>query len=37
VKSLRRDTHTKDATCWLHGAGWCLSRLDPGGVRSETS
>jgi protein-L-isoaspartate(D-aspartate) O-methyltransferase len=37
VKSLRRDTHTKDEVCWLHGEGWCLSRLDPGGVRSETS
>jgi protein-L-isoaspartate(D-aspartate) O-methyltransferase len=37
VKSLRRDTHTKDEACWLHGEGWCLSRLDPGGVNSETS
>jgi protein-L-isoaspartate(D-aspartate) O-methyltransferase len=26
VKSLRRDTHGKDETCWLHGEGWCLSR-----------
>jgi protein-L-isoaspartate(D-aspartate) O-methyltransferase len=26
VKSLRRDTHAKDETCWLHGKGWCLSR-----------
>jgi protein-L-isoaspartate(D-aspartate) O-methyltransferase len=28
VKSLRRDTHTKNETCWLHERGWCLSRLD---------
>jgi protein-L-isoaspartate(D-aspartate) O-methyltransferase len=26
VKSLRRDIHRKDETCWLHGEGWCLSR-----------
>lgn len=26
VKSLRRDHHLKDETCWLHGDGWCLSR-----------
>jgi protein-L-isoaspartate(D-aspartate) O-methyltransferase len=26
VRSLRRDAHTKDETCWLHGDGWCLSR-----------
>jgi len=26
VKSLRRDGHTRDKTCWLHGKGWCLSR-----------
>jgi protein-L-isoaspartate(D-aspartate) O-methyltransferase len=29
VKSLRRDDHTEDDTCWLHSWGWCLSRLDP--------
>ena len=29
VRSLRRDSHTKDKTCWLHGRGWCLSRLTP--------
>jgi protein-L-isoaspartate(D-aspartate) O-methyltransferase len=28
VKSLRRDTHGKDETCWLHGEGWCLSRRE---------
>jgi protein-L-isoaspartate(D-aspartate) O-methyltransferase len=27
VKSLRRDPHAHEETCWLHGAGWCLSRL----------
>ncbi|SJZ57646.1 protein-L-isoaspartate(D-aspartate) O-methyltransferase [Enhydrobacter aerosaccus] len=26
LKSLRRDDHEKDDTCWLHGAGWCLSK-----------
>jgi protein-L-isoaspartate(D-aspartate) O-methyltransferase len=28
VKSLRRDNHAKDETCWLHGKGWCLSRRE---------
>lgn len=26
VRSLRRDSHSEDETCWLHGPGWCLSR-----------
>jgi len=26
VRSLRRDAHEKDETCWLHRDGWCLSR-----------
>jgi protein-L-isoaspartate(D-aspartate) O-methyltransferase len=26
VRSLRRDTHGEDETCWLHEEGWCLSR-----------
>jgi protein-L-isoaspartate(D-aspartate) O-methyltransferase len=29
VKSLRRDTHGEDESCWLHTEGWCLSRLQP--------
>jgi len=29
VNSLRRDSHAKDETSWLHGEGWCLSRLVP--------
>jgi protein-L-isoaspartate(D-aspartate) O-methyltransferase len=29
VRSLRCDAHEKDQTCWLHGEGWCFSRLDP--------
>jgi protein-L-isoaspartate(D-aspartate) O-methyltransferase len=29
VKSLRRDNHTKDETCWFHGKGWCLSGREP--------
>lgn len=27
VASLRRDHHTEDASCWLHGDGYCLSTL----------
>ena len=26
VRSLRCDAHQQDATCWLHGDGWCFSR-----------
>lgn len=26
LKSLRRDSHGKEETCWLHGNGWCLSK-----------
>jgi protein-L-isoaspartate(D-aspartate) O-methyltransferase len=26
VRSLRCDAHETDASCWLHGSGWCLSR-----------
>jgi protein-L-isoaspartate(D-aspartate) O-methyltransferase len=26
VRSLRRDAHSRDQTCWLHGNGWCLSK-----------
>lgn len=29
VRSLRCDAHEKDATCWLHGDGWCFSRRGP--------
>ena len=25
VKSLRRDPHERDQTCWLHGQGFCLA------------
>jgi protein-L-isoaspartate(D-aspartate) O-methyltransferase len=28
LKSLRRDRHDKDETCWLHGDGWCLSKRE---------
>ena len=28
VKSLRRDPHAEDESCWLHGEGWCLSRRE---------
>ena len=34
VQSLRRDQHTKDRACWLHGDGWCLSRR-PAAARSS--
>jgi protein-L-isoaspartate(D-aspartate) O-methyltransferase len=26
VRSLRRDPHEKDESCWLHRDGWCLSK-----------
>jgi protein-L-isoaspartate(D-aspartate) O-methyltransferase len=29
VRSLRRDDHVKDETCWLHGRGYCLSLNGP--------
>ncbi len=29
VRSLRRDAHAPDASCWLHEDGWCLSRGEP--------
>ena len=29
VRSLRCDVHQKHKFCWLHGDGWCFSRLDP--------
>ena len=28
VKSLRREAHAEDATCWVHADGWCLSRRE---------
>ena len=28
LRSLRRDRHDKDETCWLHGKGWCLSKRE---------
>ena len=32
VKSLRREPHAPDDTCWLHGESFCLSRRDPPAV-----
>ena len=29
VRSLRCDAHELDATCWLHGSGWCFSIREP--------
>jgi len=26
LRCLRRDTHARDDSCWLHGDGWCLSK-----------
>ncbi len=37
AKSLRRDHHPEEATCWLHGEGWCLSRRDAVGAEPITS
>jgi len=31
VKSLRRDPHRMDETCWLHAEGWCLSPRESDG------
>lgn len=28
IKSLRRDAHDADESCWLHGEGWCLSKRE---------
>lgn len=28
VRSLRRDRHAADGTCWLHCDSWCLSKRD---------
>jgi protein-L-isoaspartate(D-aspartate) O-methyltransferase len=28
VRSLRRNLHDRDETCWLHGNGWCLSKQE---------
>ncbi len=28
VRSVRMDEHVEQATCWLHGGGWCLSRRE---------
>lgn len=28
VRSLRRDVHAEQESCWLHGEGWCFSRRD---------
>jgi len=34
VKSLRRDPHEKDETCWLQGDGWCFSTREPAQAQS---
>ena len=28
VRSLRREAHDADDSCWLHGKGWCLSKRE---------
>ncbi len=28
LRSLRRDRHDADESCWLHGDGWCLSKRE---------
>jgi protein-L-isoaspartate(D-aspartate) O-methyltransferase len=30
VRSLRRDAHEPDPSCWLHAGSFCLSRLEVG-------
>ncbi len=32
VKSLRRDGHEQEKSCWLHGEGWCFSAREPFGA-----
>jgi protein-L-isoaspartate(D-aspartate) O-methyltransferase len=32
VRSLRRDDHARDHTCWLHEEGFCFSTKVPGAV-----
>lgn len=29
LRSIRRDPHTADSTCWMHGDDVCLSTLEP--------
>ncbi len=28
LRSLRRDPHEREESCWLHGDGWCLSKRE---------
>jgi len=28
MRSLRRDPHDREDSCWLHGEGWCLSKRE---------
>jgi protein-L-isoaspartate(D-aspartate) O-methyltransferase len=35
VRSLRCDAHEQDASCWLHGRGWCFSRRATGSAKPE--
>ena len=28
LRSLRRDRHDAEESCWLHGEGWCLSKRE---------
>lgn len=35
IQCLRLDHHPQRETCWLHGDGFCLSRLAPGQHREE--
>jgi protein-L-isoaspartate(D-aspartate) O-methyltransferase len=28
LRYLRRDSHDRDDSCWLHGDGWCLSKRE---------
>lgn len=28
LRSLRRDPHDAEDSCWLHGVGWCLSKRE---------
>jgi protein-L-isoaspartate(D-aspartate) O-methyltransferase len=37
VRSLRRDCHPREPTCWFHRDSFCLSTADPGPAQAETT
>jgi protein-L-isoaspartate(D-aspartate) O-methyltransferase len=37
VRSLRRDSHPREPTCWFHRDSFCLSTADPGHAQGATT